>query len=161
MPFMVTIQPWVFITTCWSRQYDFNLVHHPTPENEIFFLFRTKKAPDRIWIQDPDHESRTYTRSRQLSYGRFGHLFYGPLVLNIWFLFIWSSGFSLMTFLSHLWSSSEGIIQRGVGAMFFAFLGVPKTKKVIKTKGRRDYQMPSKWPFSLPCKLMRLIRTHP
>ena len=41
---MVAIQPWVFITTCWSRQYDFNLVCHPTPKIQFFFLFR-KKCP--------------------------------------------------------------------------------------------------------------------
>ena len=33
---MVKIQPWVFITMCWSRQYDFNLVRHPTPKKWIF-----------------------------------------------------------------------------------------------------------------------------
>ena len=36
MPFMVTIQRWVLITMCWSRQYDFYLVSHPTPEKQIF-----------------------------------------------------------------------------------------------------------------------------
>ena len=30
---MVTIQPWIFITTCWSRQYDFNLVCHPCQDS--------------------------------------------------------------------------------------------------------------------------------
>ena len=40
---MVTIQPWICITMCWSRQYDFNLVRHPTLKNE-FFLF-SKKVP--------------------------------------------------------------------------------------------------------------------
>ena len=29
MPLWVTIQPWVFITMCWSRQYGFNLVCYP------------------------------------------------------------------------------------------------------------------------------------
>ena len=41
MPLMVTIQPWVFVTTCWSSQYDFNLVHHPTPQ-KIFFSYSEK-----------------------------------------------------------------------------------------------------------------------
>ena len=36
MTLMVTIQLWVFNTTCWSRQYDFNLVHHLTTEKQIF-----------------------------------------------------------------------------------------------------------------------------
>ena len=30
MPLMVTIQPWVFIAMCWNRQFDFNIVCHPT-----------------------------------------------------------------------------------------------------------------------------------
>ena len=38
MPLMVTIQPWVFITTCLSRQYDLN------SRKTNFFLFR-KKCP--------------------------------------------------------------------------------------------------------------------
>ena len=46
MPLMVTIQPWVFINICRSRQYDFNLVRHPTPKNEKFGGIRTR---------DPDH----------------------------------------------------------------------------------------------------------
>ena len=47
------IFPWVFITMCWSRQYDFNLVHHPTPKNE--FSYSEKKSPGGIRTQDPDH----------------------------------------------------------------------------------------------------------
>ena len=63
---MVTIQPWVFITASWSRQYDFNLVHHPTSEHIFFFR---KKSPGGIWTLDPDLESRTYSHSRPLGYG--------------------------------------------------------------------------------------------
>ena len=59
MPLMVTIQPWLFITTSWSRQYDFNLVCHPT----------WKKSPGGIRTRDSDHDSRTYTHSRPLGYG--------------------------------------------------------------------------------------------
>ena len=51
LPLMVTIQPWVFITKCWSRQYDFKLVRHPTPEKGI-----KKTSPGGIRPQDlPDH----------------------------------------------------------------------------------------------------------
>ena len=42
MPLMVTIRAWVFITICWRRQYDFNLVHHQTPE-KWFFSYSEKK----------------------------------------------------------------------------------------------------------------------
>ena len=44
----------------WSKQYDFNLVCHPTWK---------KMSPGGIQTRDPDHESRTYTRSRPLGYG--------------------------------------------------------------------------------------------
>ena len=67
MPLMVTIQPWVFILShslvlsdvLNNPQYDFNLVHHPTPEKWIFFLFR-KKHPHvgfEPWIPttNPEH----------------------------------------------------------------------------------------------------------
>ena len=43
MPLMVTIQPWVFITMYWSKQYDFNLVRHPTPKNEFFLILGKNK----------------------------------------------------------------------------------------------------------------------
>ena len=65
---MVTIQPWVFITTCWSRLYDFNLVHHPTPE-KLFFSYSEKMPPGWIWTWDSNHKFRTYTCSRPLGYG--------------------------------------------------------------------------------------------
>ena len=70
MPLMITIQPWVFITTCWSRQYDFNLVHHPTPEKQFFFLF-TKKRPQagfepRTSTTNPEH---THALDRSAIYG--------------------------------------------------------------------------------------------
>ena len=32
-----------FITTCWSRQNDFNLVNHPTLEKQFLFYFRKKR----------------------------------------------------------------------------------------------------------------------
>ena len=42
MPIMVTIQPWVFNTRGCSRQYDFNLVHHPTREKQNFSYLEKK-----------------------------------------------------------------------------------------------------------------------
>ena len=60
MPLMVTIQPWVFIITCWSRQRDFNLVHHPTPEKWFFFYYSEKRYPQagfepRTPTMNPEH----------------------------------------------------------------------------------------------------------
>ena len=43
---MVTIQPWVFIITCWSRQYNFNLVCHP------FARIRTQDLSSTNLIHD-------------------------------------------------------------------------------------------------------------
>ena len=43
--------PWLFIVTCWSKQYGFNLVRHPQLES------REKiSAPARIQTRDPDHD---------------------------------------------------------------------------------------------------------
>ena len=68
MPLMVTIQPWVFITTCWSRQYDFNLVHHPTPEKRII-SFSEKNVHQVGFEPGTPTTNPERTRSRPLGYG--------------------------------------------------------------------------------------------
>ena len=56
---------WLFIVTCWSKQYGFNLVHHPQLEKQ-----RKISALARIWTQDPCHSQLLENwRSRPLGYG--------------------------------------------------------------------------------------------
>ena len=62
MPLMVTIQQWVFITTCRSRQYDFNLVHHPTPEKQIF-SYSEKNVLSRDLNPGPQPQNPEYTHT--------------------------------------------------------------------------------------------------
>ena len=65
---MVTIQLWVLlphveVDNMTSTYFTIQLLKNK------FFLIQKKTSPCRIWTQDPDHESRTYTRSRPLGYG--------------------------------------------------------------------------------------------
>ena len=64
MPLWVTIQPWLFIITCWSRQYGFNLNRHPPlTKNTIY-----KSALARIRTQDLLLYSQSFWCSRPLCY---------------------------------------------------------------------------------------------